>query len=235
MVVLGIKCHSDDLIWKQIRWNAVNPMSEKPKFGRGVFRKESNGLKDAYSIDKCLQPCKWYRTWLIKTLLINKGVNILKEIGEELRAAREEHGVSIEEAAEDLNLRVSQIENIEQGNLKAFKDVFYLKCFIRDYAKYLGLDEEKVMDQFNEFFFEETSKIPIAEIEKASKEKQKEKEQERKVVSPYTIETKPKSKVVPILTCLIILLLLFLIGYIVVTQYINPKNNEETEISYLEN
>ena len=54
------------------------------------------------------------------------------EIGEKLKLAREENGVSKEEAAEDLNLRVSQIENIEEGNLKAFKDVFYLKCFIRD-------------------------------------------------------------------------------------------------------
>ena len=43
-----------------------------------------------------------------------KGVNTLKEIGEKLKAAREDHGVSIEEAAEDLNLRVSQIENIEK-------------------------------------------------------------------------------------------------------------------------
>ena len=98
----------------------------------------------------------------------------MTEIGEKLKLAREENGVSKEEAAEDLNLRVSQIENIEEGNLKAFKDVFYLKCFIRDYAKYLGLDEEKIIDEFNEFFFEETSKIPIAEIQKASMEKQKE-------------------------------------------------------------
>ena len=59
----------------------------------------------------------------------------MKEIGEELKLAREKNGVSIEEAAGDLNLRVSQIENIEQGNIKAFKDVYYLKCFIRDNAK----------------------------------------------------------------------------------------------------
>ena len=58
----------------------------------------------------------------------------MKEIGEKLKAAREEHGVSVDEAAEDLNLRASQIENIEKGNLKVFKDVFYLKSFIRSYA-----------------------------------------------------------------------------------------------------
>lgn len=159
----------------------------------------------------------------------------MKEIGEELKAARENHGVSIEEAAEDLNLRVSQIENIEQGNLKVFKDVFYLKCFIRDYAKYLGLDEEEIMDEFNEFFFEETSKIPIKEIEKASREKKKEQNQEKKIVSPYTIEDKPKSKLVPIIITLIILLLLVLIGYVVVTQYINPASESKDIITYLEN
>lgn len=157
----------------------------------------------------------------------------MKEIGEELKSAREEHGVSVEEAAEDLNLRVSQIENIEAGNLKVFKDVFYLKCFIRDYAKYLGLDEEKIMDEFNEFFFEETSKIPIAEIEKASKEKQREQKLEKKVVSPYTMEEKKSSKFVPIIVTLIILLLVFLIGYLIVTEFVNPKE-EENNITYLE-
>lgn len=159
----------------------------------------------------------------------------MKEIGEELKAARQEHGVSIEEAAQDLNLRVSQIENIEQGNLKVFKDVFYLKCSIRDYAKYLGLDEEKIMDEFNYFFFEETSKIPIKEIEKASREKKKEQKDERKVFSPYTQEEKPKSKMSFILVTLIILLLLTLIGYIVVTEYIIPSNSDNNIITYLEN
>lgn len=158
----------------------------------------------------------------------------MKEIGEELKSAREEHGVSVEEAAEDLNLRVSQIENIEAGNLKVFKDVFYLKCFIRDYAKYLGLNEEKIMDEFNEFFFEETSKIPIAEIEKASKEKQREQKLEKKVVSPYTMEEKKSSKFVPIIVTLIILLLVFLIGYLIVTEFVNPKEEQENNITYLE-
>lgn len=159
----------------------------------------------------------------------------MKEIGEKLKDAREDKGVSVKEAAEDLNFRVSQIENIESGNLKAFKDVFYLKVFIRDYAKYLGLDEEDILDEVNEFLFEETSKIPIKEIEKASKKKIKEKKEEKKVVSPYTMEEKKKSKVIPIIVGLIIALLVFLIGYIVVTQYINPTDDEEPTISYLQN
>ena len=110
-----------------------------------------------------------------------------------------------------------------------------MKCFIRDYAKYLGLDEEKIMDEFNEFFFEETSKIPIDEIEKASREKQREKSMEKKVASPYTMSEKPKSKFRSIIVGLIIALLLFLIIYIVITNYVIPNENKSYEITYLEN
>ena len=158
----------------------------------------------------------------------------MKEVGDTLKKTREEHGVSVEEAASDLGFRPTQLINIEEGNLKSFKDVFYLKSFIRAYAKYLGLDEEKIMDEVNEYFFEATSKIPIQEIKKASK--QKEKEKKNKVVSPYTIDDVPKSKVIPIIVSLIIILLVFLIGYIVVTEYINPKEVDEKDnmISYIE-
>lgn len=31
MVHDPLKCHRDELDWKQSRWNAVNPSSEKPK------------------------------------------------------------------------------------------------------------------------------------------------------------------------------------------------------------
>ena len=95
----------------------------------------------------------------------------MKEIGEVLKESREQNGVSIEEAAEDLNYKVSQLEAIESGNYKTFKDIFLLKCMITDYAKYLGLNSEQIIDEFNEYVFESTSKIPIDDIEKASKAK----------------------------------------------------------------
>lgn len=156
----------------------------------------------------------------------------MKDIGLKLKEARENNGVSLQEASNDLNIRVSQLENIEEGNLKAFKDVFYLKCFIRDYSKYLGLDEEKVVDEFNDFFFEETSKIPIKEIQKASMDKKKSENKDKKVVSPYTIIEEKKSKFVPIVFFLIILLLLVLIAYVVMTKFINESENDNKIITY---
>ena len=51
----------------------------------------------------------------------------MKEIGESLKEARENIGLSLEEVSSDLKLRPSQLEAIESGNSEAFKDIFYLK------------------------------------------------------------------------------------------------------------
>ena len=106
----------------------------------------------------------------------------LKDIGAKLKEARESIGVSVEEAAEDLKLKVSQIENLEAGNMEAFQDVFYLKYFIKDYAKYLGLKHEDLVDEFNEYLFDYTSKISIEDVKK----KQDIIEDKATIHSPYT-------------------------------------------------
>lgn len=117
----------------------------------------------------------------------------MKDLGQKLKLKREENGVSLEEAASDLKMRICQLESIEEGRKDDFKDVFSLKYFIRDYAKYLGLDGEEILDEFNEFLFEETSRISIEDIEAAIKEKE-EKEKNMKILSPYTVVTKEDKK-----------------------------------------
>ncbi len=139
----------------------------------------------------------------------------MKEIGEKLREARESMGISIEEAAEDLKLRPSQIENIEEGNMEAFKDIFYLKYFIRDYSKYLGLDKDDMVDEFNEYLFDYTSKISLEDIKNARKEGKK--EDTKKIRSPYTIERKRGFYIPPIIIYLLIIGLISLIIYFAIT------------------
>lgn len=109
----------------------------------------------------------------------------MKEIGEKLKEARENIGISVEEAAEDLKIDASQIINIENGEVEQFQDVFNLKYFIRDYAKYLGLNKEQIIDDFNEYLFDYTSKISLDDIKREKKIKN-----EDKIKSPYTIERK---------------------------------------------
>ena len=143
----------------------------------------------------------------------------MKEIGEKLKEARESIGVSIEEVAEDLKIRPSQIENIESGNMEAFKDVFYLKYFIRDYAKYLGLDKEDLVDEFNEYLFDYTSKLSLDDIKNAKRKKS----EPKKIKSPYTLNRKSKISIIPFLIYGAIIVLIVLIGYFVV----NLGHNED--------
>jgi len=97
----------------------------------------------------------------------------MNEIGERLKEARESMGISIEEASEDLKIKTSQLIDIEEGKRDAFKDILYLKYFIRDYSKYLGLDYESIVEDFNEFVFDYTSKISIDDIKKNSEKNNK--------------------------------------------------------------
>ena len=59
----------------------------------------------------------------------------MKNIGLKLKEKREEQGLSVEEVAEDLKMRTTQITSIEEGSVEEFKDVFYLMVFIWYYAK----------------------------------------------------------------------------------------------------
>ena len=127
----------------------------------------------------------------------------MNEIGELLRSTREGAGVSLEEASSDLDIKPLILENIENGNIGCFKDIFALKENITDYAKYLGLDSKKMIDDFNDYLFEYTSKIPVDDIEKAIMEQNKE---EKKVTSPYTVSKKKKwFKIVYVLIAIVIL------------------------------
>ena len=150
----------------------------------------------------------------------------MKNIGLKLKDKREENGLSIEEVAEDLKMRPSQISSIEEGKTEDFKDVFYLKYFIRDYAKYLGLDSERILDEFNEYLFDMTSKIPIELI----KESKKDKNENNDTISPYTKESS-KIKVPKIIIGLAAIVILIVVGYFIVSNY---KGNDfsDNDITY---
>lgn len=150
----------------------------------------------------------------------------MKELGEYLKRTRISNGVSIAEAAEDLELSTSHIENIESGNVRAFKDVYNLKEQIKLYAKYLGLNPDKVVDEFNGFLFEHTSKISLDDIKAAQK---KQEEKERKTRSPYTMEYKRKISFWFIAGGIGAFLLLILVIYFVVSS----ANKAPTQVEEL--
>ena len=153
----------------------------------------------------------------------------MKEIGAALKESRENTGLSLEEVASDLKLRPSQIENIEAGNMDAFKDVFYLKYFIKEYAKYLGLSYDDLIDEFNEYIFDYTSKISLDDIKKAAKKESKKDKKQKRIASPYTIERRRrinfKIGLVIFLSIIALLLSIFIIKTVVDTNNDVPVDN----------
>jgi len=152
----------------------------------------------------------------------------VKELGNYLKKTRISNGVSLEEASKDIEISITELENIERGNTRAFKDVYRMKEIIRIYAKYLGLDVEKVNDDFNEFLFEHTSKLSINDIKNA-RDNNEQTEEKSKIKSPYTIEHKPKVNwrpiiiVIGIVVGILIIITLVLLGRASTTS---PRTSE---------
>lgn len=150
----------------------------------------------------------------------------MKEIGQSFKEARETIGISKDEVIKDLNITESQLDNLEDGNINAFKDVFFLKETVKKYAKYLNLDEDEIMDNFNDFMFNYTSRIPVEDILEQTRElKELEKlKDDNKIVSPYTRKRKESNlKYVVIYTVAVIVLIILVV---LIVKYVTDKQIE---------
>lgn len=155
----------------------------------------------------------------------------MKEIGDAFKEARGEIGISKDEVIKDLNITESQLDNLEDGNVNAFKDIFFLKDIVKKYAKYLNLDEDEIIDKFNDFIFGYTSRIPIDDILEQTREINilELKNKENKIVSPYTNPSRNNNNKRQILIYSIAIVILIILSILIV-KFVTDK-----EIKTLEN
>jgi hypothetical protein len=67
---------------------------------------------------------------------------------ERLYAARERKGVDLYRAERDTKIRARYLGALERGDYKELPGAVYTKGFLRNYALYLGLDPEEVLDHW---------------------------------------------------------------------------------------
>jgi hypothetical protein len=67
---------------------------------------------------------------------------------ERLYAARERKGVDLYRAERDTKIRARHLGALERGDYKELPGAVYTKGFLRNYALYLGLDPEEVLDHW---------------------------------------------------------------------------------------
>jgi len=66
------------------------------------------------------------------------------DIGKYLKDVRESLNLSVEQIAADLNIRARYLTAIEEHNLGELPSGVYLLGYVKNYAKYLSLDHEKL-------------------------------------------------------------------------------------------
>lgn len=76
----------------------------------------------------------------------------MKEIGEQLRAAREARGISLKEVKEATKIAPRYLEALEAGNFDVLPGDPYNKAFIRSYARAIDWDATALLDRYDRNF-----------------------------------------------------------------------------------
>lgn len=74
----------------------------------------------------------------------------LPTVGEILRAERDKQGLTVKDVEKGTSIRALYIQAIEDGKYGVLPGEVYLKGFIRNYASFLGLDPQKMMEIYRE-------------------------------------------------------------------------------------
>jgi cytoskeletal protein RodZ len=73
------------------------------------------------------------------------------EYAQELKTKRESLGLSLEDIFQKTRIRSSYLQAIEEGNFKALPDPIYTKNFIKIYARFLGVPEEPLIKNYEDY------------------------------------------------------------------------------------
>ena len=88
----------------------------------------------------------------------------MKDIGNFLREKREEKGISLTEVEKDLKIRKKYLQNLEEGNIDIIPGKTYLVGYLRNYGKYLGIDEENINQIIQTYNNLEKRKVDLKKI-----------------------------------------------------------------------
>ncbi|UNC91862.1 helix-turn-helix domain-containing protein [Candidatus Contubernalis alkaliaceticus] len=89
----------------------------------------------------------------------------MKEIGDILRNAREEKGLTYEEISEITKIQSRYLQALEEGDTKMFPGEVYIKGSLRNYARVLKLDDAELMNKYYQLTnqIQETPQVEMKE------------------------------------------------------------------------
>jgi len=69
-----------------------------------------------------------------------------KQIGQQLREAREAKSLTLNQVSRDIRIRTRYLQALENGNLGELPSAVHVRGFLRSYADFLGLNAEELLD-----------------------------------------------------------------------------------------
>jgi cytoskeleton protein RodZ len=134
-------------------------------------------------------------------------------LGEKLRQAREERGISISEVAEQTRISPLYIESIEGDNYKPLPGGIFNKGFVKSYAKYVGVDENEALQEY-------TRMMASTEAEQL--------ESPRTYRPEVLTDDRPGASIAPTLIFAGVILALMTAGILFLVRYINNTGSPQT-------
>ncbi len=111
----------------------------------------------------------------------------MKDIGDFLRERREARGISLIEVEKDLKIRKKYLQALEEGNIDIIPGRTYIIGYLRNYSKYLGIDEENINSIIQTYKSLEKRKYDLEDIKEENiflKKKDKSIFKKRRILFP---------------------------------------------------
>ena len=109
-------------------------------------------------------------------------------LGDMLRDARESRGISLTEAERATKIRQKYLAALEEDNIAALPSPVYGRGFLRNYAVYLGLNTDEVLELYEESRQPTRERIRTARGGPAAKPTARERKNERISIQPLSPE-----------------------------------------------
>ena len=71
-------------------------------------------------------------------------------IGQDLKRERELRGISLKEIADSTKINIRFLRALEDDQLDVLPEKFFIRGIIRGYAKYLGLEEDSILNKYHD-------------------------------------------------------------------------------------
>lgn len=134
-------------------------------------------------------------------------------LGEKLRQAREERGISISEVAEQTRISPHYLAAIENDDYRTLPGGIFNKGFVKSYAKYVGLDEQEALQDYSRLISSQEGHT----------------DDEPKTYKPEVLtDDRASSSMIPTIIFAVIILGLMTWGLLTLVNYIQNQNQTIT-------